>query len=641
MGRTGFVLARAERWVVIARFIIAAVWTLVATAAVLVIAHAAARGFGWTPDWSVLALSGWSLIATAAVLLALTASIAWAWLGRPDRLAIARMLDDRGNLSEALSTAVWIQQAGDRGIDGDDDRSWSNAAIHHAEGVSSRVEPRALVGVRVPRIWPGLVAAPLLFFAALWIPLGAFTASPTSQSQSEIIQAEQSEDAEQAIEDARAELREALAGSPEAEAVLDALETGELDELRSDPEAFRREAMKKLSEASLNLEEMANNADARSAEMVRDKLSSMRTPAGVQDQDMQRFAKSLQAGNLEAAMDALQKLQERLAAGELSQAEQEALAKAMEQLAEQLEKAAQDHRAMEEALQRAGLDPSLANDPEALEQALQQNSQLSEQQKEQLRQQSQANQQAQQQLNKTAGQCQSCAGGMKAGAQGQQGQSGQQGQQGSSSAASAMAGLQQQLGSMQMAQRRAQQLQAAANSMRARMKSLGSSGGAQGQQQGFEGLFAGEPDPLSMGLRNKNQQPGVRSAPGGGQQGMASGGNGAGGTGAGSSGGAGLADDIAQANNVDLEARMEQTNIGAGPAIGTEFVDSDGVFVQEARTRLAEIVAQQSGNVASEATNETVYPREYHEAIRRYFERLNGAVGNTSNNTESSEDSTG
>jgi hypothetical protein len=540
-------------------------------------------------------------------------------------MGLARLIDERGGLRESLSTAVWIERSGEGASRLGE---WGGAAVRDAERVSERVSPRSLVGVRVPRGWWAAPVLAGLFFVVGVFPegglLATFRVGSGVDGTGQVEEAVQ--DTEAALEEARDELREAASGSPEARELLERLEDPTLEELKSDPERYRREVMKRLSEARLGLEEMSEGAEASSVEAAKKKLMSMRVPASAQDPDMASLAKALQRGDLSAAQRALSALQEKLASGELTDEEMEQLAKAMEELAEELEAAAQRNSEMEEALRRAGIDPSLADDPEALREAIENAEGLSERQKQQLQKAANANRAANERLKEAAGACRQCAGGgSKSG--GQSGASGSGAQQ----MAEGMSRLGSSIGGMQGSAERAASMRAAANAMQRKMRAMGggASGGSRGEQRDLSGMFAGEarePSPFDP-PPEKHQQPGVQGIAEGGSGRGQGGGSGAGGRGAGSSGGAGLADRGADPNEVDLESDLADSIYGEGPVVGTEFVDADGVMIPESRAALAEIVADaERSALESSASNDRVFPAEYHDAIRAYFERLNGRV---------------
>ena len=308
MSRIDAVLRSAGRLLVLGRFVRFSFVALAVVGVVLVVWRAlswlglvagGSWGLGWVWAWCVG--------------LGLGLGVAWlvAWVGRPDRLAVARMLDDRGGLSERLSTAVWLESVG--GGDGGESRAegaWDAAAMRDAERASGRVEPRALVGVRVPRWWwSGVVLAGL--FLAIGVVPGVGGGGGSVGVDGEIERA--AEEAEDLVASARRELRESAAGSPEAREALERLEDPALESLRvEDPEAYRREALKRVSEAKLELESMASSPEAAADSAAREKLASMRVRTPLRDPDFERLARALQRGDFDAARAARGALEARI-----------------------------------------------------------------------------------------------------------------------------------------------------------------------------------------------------------------------------------------------------------------------------------------------------------------------------------------
>jgi uncharacterized phage infection (PIP) family protein YhgE len=291
------------------------------------------------------------------------------------------------------------------------------------------------------------------------------------------------------------------------------------------------------------------------------------------------------------------------------------------------------------------MNQNLSQNPQAAQQAIQQNQNLSAQQRQQLQQMAQAAEQAQQQLNQAASACRQCAGGMKSGQSGRAGQQGQQGQHGASQAMGQLASQLSQLGAMQQ---QVKQAQAASNAMQQKLTGMGQCSGGSGQGGNpFAGMFAGGGSggpPQLPGMGPKHLPPGaVGVQQGGGDPNQrGNGGNGAGGRGAGSSGGAGLARDETDRNLVDLDAHLDSTKNVGGEVISTEFVDDNGMIRPEAVQQLSQAIVERERSAEdSVALNETVYPAEYHDAIRAYYERLTGRVRDAERSGDAGGDASG
>ncbi|MDY7108231.1 MAG: hypothetical protein SYC29_06295, partial [Planctomycetota bacterium] len=218
---------------------------------------------------------------------------------------------------------------------------------------------------------------------------------------------------------------------------------------------------------------------------------------------------------------------------------------------------------LQQALQQAGLDPQLANNPQALQQAIQNAGNLNQQQKQQLQQMAQAQQQACQM-------CQGLGGAFQQMAQAMQGQ-GQMGR-----AARQMAG---QLNQMEQLQMLLQQAQAAANQCK----------------EGCQGLGNGLT--LQQALQKWTQ------------------GGGMGRWGQGEGGKAPIAPTPSGTRMVKADAPVVP-----GEIIGSTLVDGSPV-TGETKAKLREVDAKLAEGY-DEAQNEDPLPRRYHETLKHYFGEL-------------------
>ena len=140
-----------------------------------------------------------------------------------------------------------------------------------------------------------------------------------------------------------------------------------LDESRpDDPESAeqaRREALRKISDLEQRLDEVVNGERGKSMDALKQALSSL----DLEDTESTReLAEALRSGDFNQAQKALQKLSEKMDDPGMTSEQRERMAKELESLAKQLAEAADKKEALKKALQQAGLDPALANNPEAL-----------------------------------------------------------------------------------------------------------------------------------------------------------------------------------------------------------------------------------------------------------------------------------
>lgn len=547
-----------RRWLLNRFVLLAAVWLTVAGGLALLV-RIAERLLPFTVDWMVAGIAA----AAAAVVIA----GAHAWFGKPTRVGLAGIVDERAGLRETLSTAVVMSSRPD---------PWSQAAVGYAEDSARRVVLRDVMPMRVP----GLLGVPL----ALGLVVGLLgltprvdlierlasgrTATPDVGSEAEILEARA--DVERTTE----ELRKAME-SVESDELRQALEEllSPREELR-DPDDIRREAMKKMDELEERLSGLADDAMAQTLSEMTQRMQRF-DEKGMED--LKGLLDALKRGDFQQAQQEFEKLAQKMNDPNLSEEERERLAEQLEKLAEMMREAAAQNEALAEKLREAGVDPGLMNSLEQLREALEQAG-LSQEQVEQIMKEAQQNQQTQQQLEKMAGNCQQCAGGMQQSQSGQQNQQGQQGQQ----------GMSQQLQQMAASQ---EQREAAMQAMRMLAESKQQLGQCMGGDEMAMWML-----PPKFAQQNSGQQAGsswMRNDTGT------------------------EVDESAYQIADQLRAPSQQ---GDGPILSSELFYGDQI-VGESKQEFREAVGRAS-QAANDAVSNTRVPREYHEVIRRYFGEL-------------------
>jgi hypothetical protein len=373
------------------------------------------------------------------------------------------------------------------------------------------------------------------------------------------------------------------------------IEDGETDEpLEAEPnkpqardvDEIRREAMRNLTQLSEQIAQKQEGEQARTLEAMERNLEQLKTPG---PGPMTEFARSLARGNYADAKQKLDEMAEKLATGQMNEAEKEAAQDQLSQLKEQLEQMAQNSEQIEQALRQAGLTPEqaaklaqAASDPQAMKEALEQNQSLSEQQKQQMMEMAQAQCDASEACQGMAG-----AMGQMAAAMGQEGSA--------SEMSSGMESMSDQLSQMEMMQQEMQNLQNAMSECNAQMQKLG-----QCMSDGSGGQCFGEGSGQGQWAAGDSSQ----------SQGSGSGGPGQG-----------------QGGSMDSEAadfmlerkKIEVANQG-GPIIGETIVY--GAQVRgEAKATFQQTVAQARAQ-SSEAIESKAVPKQYESAIQHYFGRL-------------------
>lgn len=388
----------------------------------------------------------WMWLAPVLIALALVVGVMmWLW-SRPSAMHVAVVVDERLDLREKLSTALHVQ---------DRDDPFARAAVDDAVRAAALPQNRELVrrrfGIEPPRGWwmsPTVVLLAML--ASLLPPLDLF--ARVSPEQTDVTEAKLQ--AAEAIDSVVKSIEQQPELSHELSDVLDELskEGTDPDAMRS-PEEVRRDALKRVTDLNEKLEDLLSGERGKTADALERAMKQLESP---EDGAAKELADAMASGDFKAAREALQELMDKMAQGEMSQEQMNQLAEQLAQLGQQLEQLAQQQKDLEDALRRAGMDPNLAKNPQALQQALQNNQNLNEQQKQQLAQMAKAQQAANQMCQGLGAACRNMANAMQSG---QMGQAGQQ-----------MAG---QLSEMEQLQMMLSQAQAAANACKGAGQGLG------------------------------------------------------------------------------------------------------------------------------------------------------------------------
>lgn len=358
----------------------------------------------------------WPWLAGAAGIAVIIAAMV-AYLAPRAPLADAIEVDQRLQLRDRLGSALALNGH---------EAPFACAAVRDGEqAASDRALPQRVAtafAVRWPRTW---WVAPLLMLAAFmatWLlpQLDLWSRLPGTDAVA----------MQQARDDATREV-EAVVKHIEENPELAQTLAEEIDkagkELKSEepktPEEIRREAMRTLTELAEKLDELVKKEESMALDALKDQLASMKLPDSAL---AMKLSEALKRGDFEAANLALQGLQEQLRSESLTPEEREALAKALEDMANQLSEAEEAREALEEALRQAGLDPQLAQNAEALKSAIENNKNLTESQREALMKALESQQscsqmckQLSQQMNAMASQCKSGQMGEKAGSCGE------------------------------------------------------------------------------------------------------------------------------------------------------------------------------------------------------------------------------
>jgi hypothetical protein len=333
-------VARVFRRLRTQRFLSALVWSwaiaLVLVAGVITAEKLLNRALPG-PDWAPFAVAGLVGLAIAAGVAVLTG---------PSRLDAALALDRVFHLNERVSSALSLPEDLRASFAG-------RALIADAVKKVADLDVAAEFGLRIPRrAWLVLIpatAAVLLLFAPAWVP--RIVQAKTSPVVDTKAMAKQTEMLTKKI----ASQRQAIDKEkfPEADKLLAKIEK-KADDLAKAPPAARDKLMVELNALTDALKERQKQLG--SPEQINRQLQQLKEMGNHGPAD--EFAKDLARGDFKKAADALQKLQEKLKTGKMSEAEKKALKEQLAEMSKKLHDLAnleQRKKQLEEALKKGGL----------------------------------------------------------------------------------------------------------------------------------------------------------------------------------------------------------------------------------------------------------------------------------------------
>lgn len=523
----------------------------------------------------------WTLVGYWAGGASVVAGIAWAIIRRPRPLAIARRVDDGANLKESLSTAVCVSSQSD---------PWSRATVESASRIARGVNVRQAVPIAAPRFWPVVVALGLsLTVVFLALPkldvLGWFAGAVAEKKREvEIINARRE------VDEVKKKIEELTAQIPSLEKENAApLAPNDKPEPKT-AEEIRKAMVTQLAKRAEQLEELRTGAAAQKLEAMQAQLKNLKQPGA----ETSELSKALAKGDFAAAKAELEKVKDQLSANSnMSEADKAKLAEQLEKLAEQMKELSQNQAAMEKALEQAGIPKEALASKEAMKKAIEEAKNLSQEQKDALQKMCVGGMECKNGLSAMADAMSKMS---KSGQPGEQGMEGEQGAQGMSDQLSEMEALSQE---MSMAE-------AAMGECKSALFRLGKDGDCSGMGE-CNGMGEGD----SMGA----DKTGKWSA--GWNQSM---GNGRGGAGLGQGGRPGEA-----RADFDTEKKKSIGARGDGPIVSSKLVEGESIR-GESRAEFARVVTAADQN-ATEAIENNLIPREYHDAIKSYFGRLKTKTG--------------
>ncbi len=345
-------IGRAWRRLRLQRFLSALVWCLVGCLAVAALTIGTAR----MTDWELPGAWWWPL-AVGTVLAILVAAVIALTTG-PSRVDAAVAIDHAFHLNERLSTALTLPESLRESAAG---RALIADAIQHV----NRLDIGEKFGLRRPRLaWAPIVPAALAVLLA-YLPEDLLPRAGASESGRKTA-AEKKLDKKTLAQTLKAVSKK----FEEKRKQLDKLdaETGKLmaeiqktvDQLGKTPPADKEKAlvaMNKLADAIKERQKQLGDSQQMSRQLEQLKDLGLDGPA-------EEFADALSKGDFAKAADQLKQLREKLAKGELSEKEKEALKQQLGEMKKQLEQMAnleQRRQQLKESLQKGQISQEMYN----------------------------------------------------------------------------------------------------------------------------------------------------------------------------------------------------------------------------------------------------------------------------------------
>lgn len=530
----------------------------------------------------------WKVSLAVATGAAFAIALGWSIVRRHHEIAAARVLDERAGLRESLSTALCVEKSQD---------SWAKAVVLNAEEKARGLRVANAIPIEAPQRWYVPVFAALCV-GILWMSLprydllGMFAKRQETQDHAkEIVQVKAEVKAKEdkladmlakaGVELKKEENDDAAAGKPPTEI---------------NPDEIRRAAVKKLTDVNDRLSQMQSGERQQQLQSLQDQLKQLKQPG---PGPLQELSRNLAKGDFSKAQENLAELQKKLEDSSLSPQEKEQLKAQLDGLAKQLKDQASKQEDLKNLLQQAGMDKKTAEqlakqaaqNPEAMKKALEQMGNMPPEQQKKLLESAMA-------MAKSMGQCDKMGQSMSQMAQSmsKEGMS-ESGQQ-------AMQQMSQQMSEMEQMASDSKALEAAMSEAKQQLKEMGGQCDKDGECDGCKN--GGN----CKGGDCKNAKNGMWRA-------GDTNGNGRG------SGGPGHGDGKSpeqMAADYRTEKRKANSNTQGGPIIGTRLVYGEQVRGESA-AEFASAVETAKGS-AAEALEAMRVPREYQDAVKKYFGTL-------------------
>lgn len=541
--------------------------------------------------------------------LSLLLSLVWFAMTREATLVAARALDAAAGLRERVSTSLALEVAG---VGANPDDPFARAVVADAENHLAGIRANRLIRVRWSRSMT--LGVTMAFAAALTLLLPEFDLLKKNESRAQAearlaalnrvrsvvakpvtaMQQIADKQGDEALKSQVAQLEEALKRDPNA-----------------DGEVVRREAAKQLDKLQDALRKRTEEDRFRAMEETKKRLTRLGAPEDPKG-EAAKLMESLAAGDFESARDQAKKLQEELAKrakdGTSDPQKTKALQKQLNELAEKLNKAAEDKQT-EREMKNAGLteeqvkkvlDALAKKDKQQLEKLAKE---LAEQLKEKGITEEQIKKMAQKarQRQQASQQCKNLGDQMS--------QAGRQLEKGDTeAAASEMGEAAEMLSEMEQMEQALNEIDAQMSQLADARDELSKDGEGEGEGEGQEGKCSGC---KGTGFRKDGSPCAGCNGTGEGPDGR--------GRGAGQRN----RDDTGDVNFVNKKEKTKQSK--SGRIIGQQFVKGEQL---KGKSDVELMDVSRAAEVdAADAINKDRIPRAYRKGVKNYFDRLGEDLG--------------
>ncbi|XVJ58499.1 MAG: hypothetical protein HEQ23_03505 [Tepidisphaera sp.] len=537
----------------------------------MVVLRIVQQSFGLAIEWRTVMILAGSIAAAG--------TLVWSLVARPRELDSARVLDERAGLRESLSTALTI---------GTPKEAWSQLVVETARQKAASVKVGDAIPIEAPKRWHWPLAAALALGIAWSLPTWDLLGTKAKREE-EANRAKEVIAVKTEINENKKKLDELLAKvAPELKS--EQTDPSKAEEVAPSalqkPEQMRASEIKRLTDLSEKLAAKAGGEKGLQMDALKNMMAQLKHPG---DSPMNELFKSLSKGDFSGANEALNEMKAQLAKNEMTPEEKEKLAKAMEKLAEQIQKQADAAKDIAKALEQAGADPQqaqemakqLAANPDMIKKALEAMKNLTPEQREKLAKEMAAKAKAAQKASQMAKSMSQCSGSMQEGEMGE-----------ASDAMSEMAG---ELSEMEMTEAELQAMDRALKECQSQLAGMcNGDGEGEGESEGWnqqEGEWK-EGDSNRMGKGGKGGGPGKGEGKREGQT----------------------------PTEFATEQQKIKTKTGKGPIIGKQYVKGEQI-VGESAAEYAEAV-DASGKAAAEALSNGEVPPELRKTVQSYFGAL-------------------